>query len=143
MYAWANRYPSTDLSAEMCQDPNHLFLLFQILTKIRMIHHLFMLYVMAFISPFHVRFNFVLYQNQISRKMPKILWILQNSGSRIRVGFWDFNPRRAGAPKLPCRGEGASRRPPPYSTPRLRSEKREKVLESSSKIISKLFQSIF
>ena len=41
-------------------------------------------------------------------------------------------------------GGGASRRPPPSnSAPGRRSEKRKKAFESSSKIISKLFQSIF
>ena len=36
------------------------------------------------------QFNFVLYQTKNSRKMPKILKILWNHGSRIRVGFCRF-----------------------------------------------------
>ena len=46
---------------------------------------------MALISPFHVRFNSVFYQTKISRKMPKILEILRNPGSKIRVGFCLFS----------------------------------------------------
>ena len=45
---------------------------------------------MAFISPFHFRFNSVFYQTKISRKMPEILKILRNPGSKIRVGFCRF-----------------------------------------------------
>ena len=57
-----------------------------------------------------------------------------------------LNPRRAGAPKLQlsARGEGLLDAPSPSnSDPRRRSEKHEKAFESSSKIISKLLQSLF
>ena len=50
----ACQFSSAGYLADMCQDPNHLFLLFQILTKIRKIYYLFL---MAFIYPFHVSFN--------------------------------------------------------------------------------------
>ena len=46
---------------------------------------------MAFISPFHIRFNSVLFQSKTSRKMSKILQILRNPGSKIRVGFCPFS----------------------------------------------------
>ena len=46
---------------------------------------------MALMSPFHVPFNAVLYQTRISRKMPKILQILQKPVSRIGVGFCHFS----------------------------------------------------
>ena len=45
---------------------------------------------MAFISSFHVPFNSGFYQTKISKKMSKILEILRNLGSRIRVGFCRF-----------------------------------------------------
>ena len=45
---------------------------------------------MAFISTFHAPLNSVFYQTNISRKMSKILEILWNPGSRIRVGFCRF-----------------------------------------------------
>ena len=45
---------------------------------------------MEFISLFYVRFNSVFYQTKISRKMPKILEILPNLGSRIPVFFCLF-----------------------------------------------------
>ena len=42
---------------------------------------------MAFIFPFHLRVNSVLCQTKISRKMPKILQILRNPGSKDSSGF--------------------------------------------------------
>ena len=62
----------------------------------------------------------------------------------MEIRLRDLNPRRAGAPKLPwSAGGGGVKTPPSYSAPRRRSEKRGKAFESSSKIIPKLFQSLF
>ena len=46
---------------------------------------------MAFIFPFHDRFNSVIYQTKILRKIPKILQILRNPESKILVGFYRFS----------------------------------------------------
>ena len=75
---------------DLCQDPNHLYLV-QILTKIK--EHTSFISAAAYdvYIPLHVRFNSVLYQTKISRKLPKILEILRNAGSKIRVCFCQFS----------------------------------------------------
>ena len=42
---------------------------------------------MSFISPFHIRFKFSFIKPKFLGKMPKILQILRNSGSKIRADF--------------------------------------------------------
>ena len=63
------------------------------------------------------------------------------------VHYWSIFPLARAGPVLRNfggqPGGGASTRPPSNSAPWSRSEKREKTFESLSKIISKVFQSIF
>ena len=70
----------TYIQPDMCQDPNHIFLWVQMLTEMRKLHHSFPLQPMEFISTLHIRLNFTLYPDTISRKMPKIV-----SESKIRI----------------------------------------------------------
>ena len=58
-------------SRHVCQNLNHIFLWFQILTKIRNKQYLVLLQIIAFIFPFHVQFNSVFYQTKISIKNTK------------------------------------------------------------------------
>ena len=79
------------LDVDMCQDPNHLFLWFQILTKIMNIHRLFMLKLMAFISPFHVRFNSVFARPKFREKCPRSWRFCGSLDPRSVSVFGDFH----------------------------------------------------
>ena len=76
--------------SDMCHDPNHLLLWFQIQIKIRKKSLISVVAYGAYI-PLSRPSQFCLLPNPNFQKMPKILRILRSSESKIRAGFCRFS----------------------------------------------------